>query len=136
MTRNKYPANAFNERDIDYEYFDRKAQQTKANTTMKMTNRKLSPKAIFALMNAVENILATEESMFFSEETQSALEQLMPDSDGIDEMFSFCYRSNQEEMKKRLSYKNEKGQNPNSKWLNQQRLYYLPRIVEKRSPKS
>ena len=136
MTRGKHPAIAFNEKDIDFEYIDVKAEQVKKNPNMKMTNRKLSPKIIFNLMNAVESILATEESMFMSEETKTALEHLMPNSDGIDEMFSFCYRSNQEEMKKRLSYKKEKGKNPNSKWLNQQRLYYLPRIVEKRSPKS
>lgn len=136
MTRNKYPAVAFNEKDIDYEYIDKKAEQTKNNKTMKMTTRKLSPKAIFALMNAVESILATEESMFLSDETKEALEQLMPDSEGIDEMFTFHYRSNQEEMSKRHAYKDKHGKNPNSKWLKQQRLYYLPRIVEKRRPKS
>jgi hypothetical protein len=135
MTRPKHPTYAFDD-DIEYEYIDRKAEEVKANTNTKMSDKKLTPKAIFNLMNAVERILETEASMFVSDETKSALEMLMPHSDGIDELFSFNYRANQEEMSKRLDYKKKKGQNPKSKWLKQQRIYYLPRIVEKRSPKS
>lgn len=115
----------------DIQFVDVKAEQMKSNTHGSFTTRKLSTKSIFALMNAIENILATDESMFVSEETKRALEHLMPDSDGIDELFTFCHRSNQEEKEYRLNHKKKYGKNPTVKQLSRKRLFYLPRVVEK-----
>lgn len=132
MPRNSHPTYAFSD-DIEYDdYIDQKAEAIKHNTGAHFSNRKLSTSAIFKLMNAVENILATDESMFVSEETKFALEHLMPDSDGIDELFTFSHRSNQEEQTKRIAYKEKNGKNPPAHWLKRQRLYYLPRVVEKK----
>ena len=88
MVRNNHARLAFDD-DIDYnQYRDIKAEQMKRNKEGKFSNRKLSPKVLFNLMNAIEAVQSTEESMFVSEETRQALEHLMPDSDGIEELFS------------------------------------------------
>ena len=136
MVRNNHARLAFDD-DIDYnQYRDIKAEQMKRNKEGKFSNRKLSPKVLFNLMNAIEAVQSTEESMFVSEETRQALEHLMPDSDGIEELFMFMHRGNDEEKHYRLNYKDKYGKNPSKEEQKTKRLYYLPRVLEKRTPKS
>jgi hypothetical protein len=117
--------------NIDEEIiFDTKAKQVQKNTTHKMKTKSLTPKLIWSLANAIDAIMDTEESMYLSQDLHNTLQDFLPNSIGMTELFGLLNKGNSEEAAKRLAYKEKHGKNPPQSWYKQQRKYFLPRIIE------
>ena len=122
----KYPRLNIDEEIV----FDSKAKQVQSNPTHAMRTKGLTPKMIWGLANAIDSIMDTEESTYLSDHLYNTLQDFLPNSEGMTELFGLLNKGNAEEAAKRIAYKEKNGKNPPNSWYKEQRKYFLPRIIE------